>query len=421
MNQLRILINILFRRKFLMFSYILIVGVTFVWVTQTEIAHENNITNTSVEPFVTRSLFLSNMRVRYADKTEEEAFPGIKICERMAQMKTAGLVSFFTWVRYNEFFKNGCSYSIPYRATDHRYWQIMKFDFIQGRPYSKEDVEKSRPLIVLSESMRNQYFKKSENPLGKRITINGKDYMVCGVVKNVPSSSLYAYSEYWIPYTVWQGKGYYPRSNGLLSVYVVQVLAKSTTDFNAIHQEYQLIMNELKKENKPNCETIDQRFGTRGYLLFGDKSSLEDYTLSFSDYLLHSLQTLWFIMIPALALMCINFARTSERSVEIGVRMALGADRQMIKMQYIKENAVIILLGMIPGILLGYLFVYWWPDEYLDGLDVNHFTFVELPFNLQIFFQLLMTFIIFLCASILIPIHKLKLQKIASLLKGGNL
>ncbi len=421
MSQLRIFISILFRRKFLIFSYILIVGVTFIWVTQTEIACENNITNTSAEPFVTKSLFLDRTKVRYEDKTEEEAFSGIKICERMIQMKTPKLVSFFTWVRYNEFFKNGRNYSIPYRATDHRYWQIMNFRFVHGRAYSKEDVEKSRPLVVLSESMRDQFFNKMQNPIGKKITINGKDYCVCGVVKNVPCSSLYAYSEYWIPYTVWQEGGYYLRSKGVLGVYIVQILAKSQNDFNKIHQEYQSIMHELKKENKQSCEIVDQRFGIRSYLLFGDRSLSDNYRLSFMDNLWHILQTLWLILIPALALMCINFARMSERSTEVGIRMALGADKQRIKNQYIKENSLIILLGMIPGVLLGYLFVYCWPDEYLMGLDIDSFTFVELPFNFQICFQVFLTFVIFLYASVLIPVYKLKRQKIVTLLKGENL
>lgn len=403
-----------------MISYILIVGMTSMWITQTEVSRENNVTNTSTEPFVKRSLFLSGMTVKYADKTEEGVFPGIKVCERMIQMKTPQLVSFFTWTRYNEFFKNGRTYSIPYRATDHRYWQLMKFSFIQGKPYSQEDVEKAHPVIVLSQSMRNQYFERNENPLGKRITLDGKDYVVCGVVKDVPSSSAYAYGEYWIPYTVWQGANY-SSADGLLGLYVVQVLAKSPHDFHTIHQEYTSLIQELNKENKPAYEITRGRLGTKEYLLWSKNHTSQQWALSLSDQLMHYLETLWFILIPLLALMCINFARTNERSSEIGVRMALGADKQMIRAQYIKENVLIILAGMIPGIIIGYACIYLWPDEYLDGLDVREFTSVELPYTWKVFSHLLFVFLFFLGASILIPIYKLKKQRIVNLLKGEDL
>lgn len=389
------------------------------WIIQSEVSYENNVTNKSTEPNVERSLYVSNISVKNTDNTEETLFLGQKACEKLVEMKTPEIISFFTWVRYNRFFKNGVTYTLPYRATDHRYWEAMKFTFIQGKPYSQEDVEKARPVIVISNSLSEQSFGKGNCALGKRITLEGKDYIVCGVVKDVPTSSAYAFGEYWIPYTVWAGMPL--SSNPLLGIYLVQIVAKSPQDFDIIHKEYNSYIQQLDKEYKSHCVITKTSFGTKDYLLHSSSKTNERCTLSLSDCLKHYLETFWFILIPSLALMCINFARTSERGSEVGVRMALGANKNMIRLQFIKENAIIILIGMLLGSLVGYVCIYQWPNQYLNGLDAYKYVALELPYTLTILSHLILTFIVFICASTVIPIYKIKKQMIVSLLKGEEL
>lgn len=109
-------------------------------------------------------------------------------------------------MRYWEVFENGRINRIPFRATDGVYWDVMKFRFVEGLPYSEKDVAENKPLVVISETSRKRFFGNETQVVGRQIEIEGLRLTVCGVVENVPYSSTYAFGEFWMPYTAWGGK-----------------------------------------------------------------------------------------------------------------------------------------------------------------------------------------------------------------------
>ena len=88
-----------------------------------------------------------------------------------------------------------------YRATytDERFWKIFDYTFLNGAPFTCEDNESGIRKAVISEKLARRLFGKTEVK-GQRLLVNRTEYTVCGVVKDVPRTARYAYSDVWLPY-----------------------------------------------------------------------------------------------------------------------------------------------------------------------------------------------------------------------------
>ena len=416
MNKLSYLLKNIFRKRFLVIAYIILIALTTMFVVQQQLRVDTVAANNVNEPYVDRSLYLTGTSAKYPDGRREGVFPGLQVCHRIVEMKTPENVSFFTWVRWEAFFLNGKMVEIPYRATDGRYWQLMAFDFIEGRPYTQEEVEGKEPLVVLSETSRKRFFGDERQVVGRQVEIEKRNLTVCGVVKDVPYSSPFAFGEYWMPYTVWRED-----DNRILGVFIVQVLAKKRSDFDAVHKEFRQLIEQLNKEISSEMKITSTAFGTRGYNYFGKDRTNENDRLSAGDIWRNYLSTLWMLLVPLLVLVCLNFARVNDRSTEIGIRRMVGAGKTDIHSELIIENTVIALIGIVLGILLGYLSVYSFPIAFI-GVDTRDFEGgVWLPFTRNMFFHLLLILAVFLTTSTALPMIRAGRQSILKLLKGDEL
>lgn len=315
---------------------------------------------------------------------------------------------------------------IPFRATDGTYWDVMKFRFVEGQPFTEEDVVESKPLVVISETSRKQFFGNETQVVGRQIEIEGLRLIVCGVVKNVPYSSTYAFAEFWMPYTTWAGKIHGGSStldeNEVQSIFVVQTLAHKSMDFAKIHQEYNMLITGLNKEIESEKKITQAILSTRMNDYFGKNKNQDKYKFSTADIWRNYLSTLWLLLIPLLALMCLNFARANERSTEMGIRRMVGAGKPEINSELIIENLVIILIGITLGIFMGYVTVYFYPFVFINGVDAGNLAGgVWLPFTGRMFSHLLLSIVVYLAASVALPIIRVNHQSILNLLKGDEL
>lgn len=426
MSKLPYILKNSFQKPFLIIAYIVLIALTTMFVVQEQLRIDSIGANNMNEPFVNRSLYLSDVQVTYPDNRKESIFAGLKLCKRMKEMKIPEKVSFFTWVRYWNMFESGRMKRVPFRATDGTYWDIMKFHFVEGQPYTEEDVDENKPLIVISERMRKRFFDKEIQVVGKQVEIESLRLTVCGVVKNVPYSSSYAFAEFWMPYTVWAGKIHGGSSaldeNAVQGLYLVQTLALKSLDFAEIHQEYKALINGVNKEIESEMKITWANLSTRMNNYFGKNRTLDKYKFSAGDILRNYLSTLWLLLIPLLALVCLNFARANERSTEMGIRRMVGAGKSEINSELIIENLVVILIGIMLGISLGYVTVYLYPFIFITSVDAGNLEGgVWLPFTGRMLSHLLLTIVVFLAASVALPIARVSHQSILNLLKGDEL
>jgi putative ABC transport system permease protein len=123
------------------------------------------------------------------------------------------------------------------KFTDSEFWDVMEFEFLEGKPYNAQNIASGDYVAVITEELKRQYFENTTEPVvGKTIELENVHYRVIGVVRGSPVTRLYSHADIYFPYTA-------PKSNyqatGMRGNYVAVVLAREKRDFGAIQDEFQ--------------------------------------------------------------------------------------------------------------------------------------------------------------------------------------
>ncbi|HTB25713.1 MAG TPA: FtsX-like permease family protein, partial [Puia sp.] len=232
------------------------------------------------------------------------------------------------------------------KYTNADYWDILEYDFTEGKAFSKQQVDNAERVAVISTDIKNAYFGDESSVVGKYIEADNVKYRVCGVVKNVPVTSYLTYSDIYLPYTVsktdYNNKRYRGEYTGIL-------LANSKSDLSKMHDEYEQMIQKVPMESK-QFDHIYSHADTyiNAYLDTGSEAK-SGVTFALTAI---GLFALILMLLPTLNLVNINITRIMERSSEIGVRKAFGASSKTLVYQFIVENLILTLLGGIIGIVL---------------------------------------------------------------------
>ncbi len=241
---------------------------------------------------------------------------------------------------------NNKKIAVNYKYTNADYWDILEYDFTEGKAFNKQQVENAEKVAVISADMKKAYFGDELSVVGKYIEADNVNYRVCGVVKNVPITSYLTYSDIYLPYTLsktdFNNKGYRGGYTGIL-------LANSKSDLPKMHDEYEEMVHKMPMESK-EFDRIYSHADTyiNGYL---DTGSEEKSGVAFALTAI-GLFTFLLMLLPTLNLVNINITRIMERSSEIGVRKAFGASSKTLVYQFIVENLILTLLGGMIGVIL---------------------------------------------------------------------
>ena len=238
------------------------------------------------------------------------------------------------------------------RSTDANYWQLFSFSFVKGRAYTQEEFDSGMPYSVICEGEARTLF-KGEEPLGKTIELNKKEYQVIGVVKDVSPVFRQANSKLWIPYTSVSG---YDKNNS----YLVAFLAKTTADYPAIAAEIRNAEKRHGIDKQPEALYVRGPHNHRVFVSDVSGYSPEDVEESIKImYRKRVVILLILLLVPALNLSGISLSRIKKRTTEIGVRKAFGAKKYVILVQVLYENFITSLIGGALGLILSYVVVFW--------------------------------------------------------------
>ena len=230
------------------------------------------------------------------------------------------------------------SFSGNLKGVGADYFDVRGVKISSGRAFSKEDEQNLNSVTLIDENTQKSLFGENENPIGKVILFNKKPLKIIGTVNlsdviGLNSSELNVFA----PYTMVMNKVSGEKYIGSITVKVKddvdsQVAQKSITDLlKAKHGKKDFfIMNTdtLKK-------TIESTTGTMKILI----SSIAVISL----------------VVGGIGVMNIMLVSVTERTKEIGIRMAIGAKEKNILQQFLLEAVLICFIGGIVGIVLSLL------------------------------------------------------------------
>ncbi len=411
-NYIKIALKVLLRRKF--FTFISLFGISFTLLVLVVVTSfvDNTFGPHTPEKKLDRTLSSMFFQLSGESGNSQGAIISYYVLNKYVKsLKTPEKVSISSI--YNSFvtYKNNKKLDLTIKFTDSEFWEILDFDFIEGKPFNKNDVSSGNFVAVINEETRRQYF-GGEPAVGKMIEAEDKNYRVIGVVKNVSILRILPYSDVWVPVTTSNDDLNRITLMGTLPGYGAMILARDRSDFQAIKDEFQKHMNMVEfPDDEFNAITgsADTYEETISRIMFMDFENTHTRAMLLVLFLLMVL----FMLLPTINLVNINVSRIVERASEIGVRKSFGASSMTLVGQFVVENIILTLIGGLLSLVLAVIVL----NIINDSGFIPH---VQLGLNFRIFAVSLFIILFFGLFSGVYPAFKMSRMKPVEALKGGQ-
>lgn len=222
-------------------------------------------------------------------------------------------------------------------ATNDNYLEISNVDLAKGRTISLIDIENNSKVCILGSDIATTLFNLVE-PVGEKIKLNGDNYTVIGVLTEQGSSmGTNLDSIIVIPLTTAK---YLGEDTSISNVYV------KVADENKIERTATVLENYLRQSLQISSD--DYSVTTQSSML--DAMSDINSTLTL---LLGGIASISLI-VGGIGVMNVMLVSVTERTKEIGIRIALGAKKTDILVQFLVESLVLSIIAGLIGVFLGF-------------------------------------------------------------------
>jgi putative ABC transport system permease protein len=222
--------------------------------------------------------------------------------------------------------------------VDHEIGSVLELE--TGRHIQLQDETNSRPVAVVGADIVENLF-PGIDPIGRWIKVGSHNVQIIGTGKKVGKLLGFSQDNYVrIPITTFQ-KVFGSRRSVNINVHT-----SSQEEMARAQEEVRTILRSWRKRayNVPD----DFSFATsETFIQFYKTATAGIY---FAMIAISSIA----LIVGGIVIMNIMFVSVSERTKEIGIRMAVGARRKDILFQFLIESSVISAIGGIVGILLGF-------------------------------------------------------------------
>jgi len=227
-------------------------------------------------------------------------------------------------------------------GTTPEYFDIRSWPFQGGVSFTDEDVTTASNVAVIGETVRKNLFATTD-PIGKTIRIGDRPFMVVGVL--VAKGQSPAMSEdqddiIIVPLTTLQKK-----ITGQPWLRFVMVSAKSRSASYAAKEQIEALLRDRHRIRPGE----DDDFIVRN---LADMADLASEASRVWTVLLGSIAGIS-LFVGGIIIMNVMLISVTERTREIGVRLAIGATEADVQRQFLTEALVMSLIGGILGIFFG--------------------------------------------------------------------
>ncbi len=221
-------------------------------------------------------------------------------------------------------------------------------EMLAGENISYADIEQSAPVVVISDGIQKTLF-KNQDPIGLSIKVNNIAFTVKGVT-TAPDSNISfggnADMFVWAPTSSARnrviGGNPYVRNH----IRSIRVIGDIGANFPKIEQEINIIMRR-SRDIKTGAPPDYRIFSSRGWQ---ERNAKSQKTIS---YLLAAMGAIS-LLVGGVGVMNIMLVSVTERTREIGLRMAMGAQKSDIMSQFLTEAILICVLSGLIGLGAGY-------------------------------------------------------------------
>ena len=233
------------------------------------------------------------------------------------------------------------SRSTPVIGTDNGYFIAQDWQLTAGRRFLEGEVRSGRAACVIGDTVRDKLF-GGDSPLGRSIRVNKISCEVIGLLASKGQSSFGTDQD---DIVIAPLRMYQRRIAGNSDVATILVSAEEGTDTAKVQADIERLLRERRniaagKEDDfsvRDLKQIAQTMTTTTVILTGLLGAVAGVSL----------------LVGGIGIMNIMLVSVTERTREIGIRLAIGALEGQVLMQFLVEAVVLSGLGGLIGITLG--------------------------------------------------------------------
>ncbi len=233
------------------------------------------------------------------------------------------------------------NWSTRITGTEPQYFDIRNWAFDRGGNFTQDDVTRSANVVVLGATVQQNLFGTAD-PVGQTVRIGNLPFQVVGVLQAKGQSGLGQDQDdgVFVPITTLQKK--------ITGQDWLQYIMASATSQSASYAAQGQITSLLRDRHRIRAGQDDD-FSVRN---LADVAQLADESSKVMTLLLASIAGVSLI-VGGIGIMNIMLVSVTERTREIGIRIAIGATESDVLRQFLSESVVLSMAGGILGILFG--------------------------------------------------------------------
>jgi putative ABC transport system permease protein len=221
---------------------------------------------------------------------------------------------------------------------------VRDWSLASGRPFTDQDVKSATKVALLGQTVVDNLF-GVQNPVGQTIRIKNVPFQVIGVLsaKGQSAQGQDQDDAVYIPVTTAQKKLFGTQFPGM--VRIIMVKARGAEDLSAAEKQ----ITELIRQRHRIGQKQDNDFTVRNLT---QAMQAQEQSTKVMTLLLGAIASVS-LLVGGIGIMNIMLVSVTERTREIGIRMAIGAKTMDIRLQFIIEALTLSLIGGAIGIIAG--------------------------------------------------------------------
>jgi putative ABC transport system permease protein len=235
------------------------------------------------------------------------------------------------------------NWGTQYRGVSPDYFDIRKWEVEFGAPFTQEDVDKNAAVCVLGHTVALNLFEEEE-PLGQTVNVKGVPFKVIGILQAKGFSATGQDQDDFIVIPITTAQKRITGQEWLDDIYFS---ANSREEIRDTTKQITALLRERHHLRAGDDDDFNIR--TPEELIRAQLAAANVFTL-----LLGSAASLS-LLVGGIGIMNIMLISVTERTREIGIRLAVGATEQDIQMQFLSEAIVMSMIGGALGVGAGVL------------------------------------------------------------------
>ena len=228
------------------------------------------------------------------------------------------------------------------RGGDVSLFAIQKYEVASGIEYTEEDVRTAAKVCLLGQTVIDNLFPNGESPIGKTVRFGNIPFKVIGTLEPKGQNAMGQDQDDIIlaPYTTVKQR--------ILAIPYIHTIVISADDESNVEDVMNDVIDLMRVQHKIRPGYQDD-FNVRSQQ---QMLQMMDSVTGFLTVLLAAIASISLI-VGGIGIMNIMYVTVTERTKEIGLRMAIGAKKRDILLQFLTESTILSLIGGVVGIIFG--------------------------------------------------------------------